>query len=262
MSESGHSNIEWKLNELLLADRRARNYARSALQTARMEPVSFTPWQPAVIPALPAALGSASLPEPDAAPEPDLIAPPDQVAADAALRDELQARIDQLQDELEQVAQQRLQEGLKQGRAEATAEFTSQLNAMQTLVAQLSDIHLDLAPLVAYIEQLALTLARSVLRQPELRNEDYYRALMHEALAALPLTARQDLQLFLHPSDLAALRPLLERANPGLDLQADPALQPGDLRLASGHTEIEERLQLRLEEAFMALTRRDLEDEA
>lgn len=261
MSESGHPKVEWKLDALLRAGRQAKQYALHPLDRPTPGAGVFAPWQPQVLRLLPQPALPEEKKQPDAVPPSVPDEGPARPAADpaelAALREENQS----LRQQLEHATRQRFEEGLAQGRKLAADEYADRLMALQSLGVRLESAQLDLAPFVSYLEQLALTVARAAVRQVLLRDEDHFRYLVQHAISLLPLASRQDVQVFLSPQDLDDFREALLRGNPNLELRGDPDLERGDLRLASGHTEVEDRLLTRLETALAALTHHGEGDE-
>jgi flagellar biosynthesis/type III secretory pathway protein FliH len=255
LSESRNSRIDWKLNDLLKADRLARTYAQHSHEPPELPQAGFSPWQPrqldrpmAAEPP-PAETGQTGMQ--DSPVQEEVI---DVESENRNLHAELQAENQRLRRELEQVARTRFLEGVAKGKVEADAAVQVQLTALRELLEKLQDVHLDVSSFISYIENLALALARATVRQLVLRDEDYYRDLVRQALAALELHAHQDLQLFMNPDDMEAFKPALEGMSRALVFASDPSLERGDVRIVSGHTEIEENLQSRLDAAFASLT--------
>lgn len=260
MSERNHPRVEWKLNALLLADKKAKAYAQHPLDRSSQAGSVFAPWQPRQVikpPALPDPAAEALEPEPGPDADETVVA---LQAGDAAVQAQLQEELSQLQQQLEQVNKTRYQEGLAKGRAEASATLASELAALKSLVENLEAVHIDLGPFIGYVEQLALQLARAVVRQLVLHDEHYYLDLVRQGIGVLSVSQRQNVQLFLNPQDLELVRSALDTIRPPLVLHGDAGLERGDLRLVSGQTEIEENVALKLDAAFAALTRRDSEE--
>lgn len=260
MSEANPPKVEWKLNALLLADRKAKAYARHPLNRSSQADGFFAPWQPRQVGKLQSLpVTSAELVEP----EPGPVAAEKKVElhiGDPAAEARLQVELGQLREQLEQVTRTRYQEGLAIGRAEATATLATELAALKSLVENLESVHIDLGPFIGYVEQLALQLARAVVRQLVLHDEHYYLDLVRLGIGVFNVSQRQDVQLFLNPMDLELVRSALETIRPPLVLHGDAGLERGDLRLVSGQTEIEENVAFKLDTAFAVLTRRDSEE--
>lgn len=260
MSERNPPRVEWKLNALLLADRKAKAYAQHPLDRPSQARDVFAPWQPRQV-IKPQSLSAPAVESCEAVPAPVA----DETAVeletdDTAAEERLKAQLNLLQQQLEQVSRARYQEGLAKGKAEASATLAGELAALKSLVENLESVHIDLGPFIGYVEQLALQLARAVVRQLVLHDENYYLDLVRQGIGVLNVSQRQNVQLFLNPLDVELVRSVLDTIRPPLLLHGDAGLERGDLRLVSGQTEIEENIALKLDAAFAALTRRDSEE--
>ncbi len=259
MSETNSPKVEWKLNALLLADRKAKAYAQHPLDHQSQAREVFAPWQPRHVVKPQASPAPAAEPT-EPTPGPDVAAAPELHAVDPDAVALLQSEVRSLQEQLEDVGRSRFEDGFAKGKAEANTSLSSELAALKSLVTNLESVHIDLAPFVGYVEQLALQLARAVIRQLALYDERYYLDLIRQGIVLLNVAQRQEVQLFLNPVDLELVRSALETIRPPLVLHGDPNLERGDLRLASGQTEIEENIALKIDTAFAAFTRRDTEE--
>jgi flagellar biosynthesis/type III secretory pathway protein FliH len=258
LSEPNPPKVEWKLNALLLADRKAKAYAQHPLGRQSQPREVFAPWQPRQV------VNPQSLPAPAAEPAESTAGPeaeaPELQTVDPEAVARLQSEVSALQQQLEHMSKSRFQEGLAKGKSDANESLASELAALKSLVVNLESVHIDLAPFIGYVEQLALQLARAVVRQLVLHDEHYYLDLIRQGIAVFNVAQRQDVQLFLNPLDLELVRSALETIRPPLVLLDDASLERGDLRLVSGQTEIDENVAFKLDTAFAALTRRDAEE--
>jgi flagellar biosynthesis/type III secretory pathway protein FliH len=260
LSETDSAKVEWKLNALLLADRKAKAYAQHPLDRQSATREVFAPWQPRHV-VKPQSLSAPVTESFEPVPEPDAHETAVELyTGDPAAEERLRAELGMLQQQLEQVTSSRYQEGLTKGRAEATAALEGELAALKALVQNLESIQIDLGPFIGYVEQLALQLARAVVRQLVLHDEHYYLDLVRQGIGVLGVSQRQEVKLFLNPQDLELVRSAIEAIRPPLVLHGDAGLERGDLRLVSGQTEIEESVAFKLDAAFAELTRRDSEE--
>jgi len=150
-----------------------------------------------------------------------------------------------LQEEAHKEAfQQGLQEGREAGRAEVRAQ-----------VERLSGMFHDLAKPFALLDQdverelltLAMSLARQIVRRELKTDPSQIIAIIREAIAALPVAARE-VRVHLHPEDAAIVREHLaptesERA---WTIVEDPVMARGGCQITSATSRIDARLETRL----------------
>ncbi|KLJ02748.1 FliH/SctL family protein [Luteimonas sp. FCS-9] len=150
-------------------------------------------------------------------------------------------------------------EGLAQGRAEGLAQAQAE---MRRLAAQIEGI-LDnfsrpLARLenevVAALGELAVRVAGGLVGRAYQAEPALLAELVGEAVEAVGGAARE-VEVRLHPDDIASLTPLLTLP-PETRLVADPALARGDLRVHAQSVRIDGSLEARLRGALETVLRR------
>lgn len=149
------------------------------------------------------------------------------------------------------------QEGLEQGHAEGHAEGLAQGQAeIRRLVAQIEGILDNFSrPLlrlegevVAALGELSVRVAGQLLGRAYQAEPALLQELVNEALEAVGGSSRE-VEVRLHPDDIAALAPLLKLA-PGQRLSPDPGLSRGDLRVHAESVRIDGTLEARLRGAL------------
>ena len=170
---------------------------------------------------------------------------------------------------LEEGRQQGLQEGhqqgFDQGQIEGLTLGKSQIDEQaahwKLLAEQLTK---PLAQMDEQVEQqlvyLALRLAKSLIRHEAKTSPDLLLTSLKEAVALLPC-AEEGITLSLHPEDLQLIRDVYseeECQRRGWTLQAEPALQRGDLQLASRTSSIDWMLEERIDNLLRNFLRSNL----
>ena len=170
---------------------------------------------------------------------------------------------------LEEGRQQGLQEGhqqgFEQGQTEGLTLGKSQIDEQaahwKLLAEQLTK---PLAQMDEQVEQqlvyLALRLAKSLIRHEAKTSPDLLLTSLKEAVALLPC-AEEGITLSLHPEDLQLIRDVYceeECQRRGWTLQAEPALQRGDLQLASRTSSIDWMLEERIDNLLRNFLRSNL----
>jgi flagellar assembly protein FliH len=168
--------------------------------------------------------------------------------------------------ELEDVEQRAYQEAFEKGHeaglAAAQAQTQQTLNELNNQVARLEGMFGMLArplhELDTQVEDqlvhLALTVARQLVRR-ELRIEPaQVIAIIRETVALLPAAAR-DVRVHMHPEDAAIVRerlatPTAERA---WTIIEDPVMTRGGCRVATDTTQIDARLETRINAVLGAI---------
>ena len=150
-------------------------------------------------------------------------------------------------------------DGLAQGRAEGLAASQSE---MRRLSAQIEGILDNFSRPLARLENevvgalgdLAVRIAGALVGRAYLADPELLADLVGEAVDAVGGAARE-VEVRLHPDDIAALTPLLS-LNPATRLVADPALARGDLRVHAESVRIDGSLDARLRGALDVVLRR------
>ncbi|MEI8195926.1 MAG: FliH/SctL family protein [Phycisphaerae bacterium] len=125
------------------------------------------------------------------------------------------------------------------------ARWSATLEKLQAnLPMHLADVRVDLV-------KLALAIAAKVTRQEALRNSAVMQANVQESLALV--TAGRSVVVQIHPDEFAVLEGYLPqlverfRSINGIELKADPAIEPGGCVLAFGSGEIDARLETQIQ---------------
>ncbi len=135
-------------------------------------------------------------------------------------------------------------EGFREGKAKSAELATA-------LAAALAHLEAPLAALDDEVEEalvdLACRIAKQVVRRELQLDRGAVVAITREALAALPLNAR-DIKVSLHPDDADILRESLVEAdaNPKWTLLEDPLMSRGDVRVLSERSQVDATVNQRL----------------
>jgi flagellar assembly protein FliH len=168
--------------------------------------------------------------------------------------------------ELEDVERRAYDEAFAQGReaglAAARAETQQAINQLKGQVSQLDSVlgllaqplnEMD-AQVEEQLTQLALTVARQLVRRELRVDPAQVIAIIRETVALLPATAR-DVRVHLHPDDAAIVREKLaapsgERA---WTIIEDPVMTRGGCRVTTDTAQIDGRLETRINSIVSAL---------
>ena len=166
-------------------------------------------------------------------------------------------------EEIQQIRDDAQREGYEEGLAQGHAEGLAQAQGeMRRLTAQIEGILDNFSRPLARLENevvgalgdLAVRIAGALVGRAYLADPALLADLVGEAVDAVGGAARE-VEVRLHPDDIAALTPLLS-LNPATRLVADPVLARGDLRVHAESVRIDGSLDARLRGALDVVLRR------
>ena len=186
-------------------------------------------------------------------------APLDVVAVTAPEQEAPPPLVPPTLEEIQAIQDAARQEGLEQGHAEGLAQGQAEV---RRLVAQIEGILDNFSrPLlrlegevVAALGELSVRVAGQLLGRAYQAEPALLQELVNEALEAVGGSSRE-VEVRLHPDDIAALAPLLKLA-PGQRLSPDPGLSRGDLRVHAESVRIDGTLEARLRAALSTVMRK------
>ncbi|WP_045727430.1 FliH/SctL family protein [Xanthomonas sp. GPE 39] len=151
-------------------------------------------------------------------------------------------------------------EGFERGHAEGLAQGQSEI---RRLTAQIEGILDNFSRPLARLEnevvgalgELAVRIAGSLVGRAYQTDPGLLSELVGEALDAVGGTHR-DVEVRLHPDDIAALTPLLTLMDAGIRLVPDLSLSRGDLRVHAESVRIDGTLDARLRAALETIMRK------
>ena len=139
-------------------------------------------------------------------------------------------------------------QGLLEGRAAAKLELTQQVARLTAILGALArpldDVDVEVEQDIA---QLAMAVARQLIRRELKTSPDEVIASVREALAALPAAAR-DVRVSVHPDDALLIRSHLGEAHAAGSWQLldDPLISRGGCVINTDHSRIDARVETRL----------------
>jgi len=163
-------------------------------------------------------------------------------------------------EEIQAIEEAAKQEGFQRGHAEGLAQGQAEV---RRLTAQIEGILDNFSRPLARLENevvgalgdLAVRIAGSLIGQAYQADPALLSELVAEALDAVG-GARREVEVRLHPDDIAALTPLLAMMAEGTRLVPDLALSRGDLRLHAEAVRIDGTLDARLRAALETVMRK------
>ena len=144
----------------------------------------------------------------------------------------------------EEAFQQGRQEGLEAGKKEIRARVRELESLMQTLTRPLEQLDSQIENELVH---LALAVAKQLVRRELKTDPGQVLAVVREAMAALPLAAR-NVRLHLHPEDATLVREMLALGDNerGWQIVEDPVLSRGGCKISSDTSQIDASVERRL----------------
>lgn len=210
-------------------------------------------------------LGQAPTPVPEPAPAPDPEVP-EHIELDtynaAALEEEVAALAEEqlpypTAEEIEAIERQAQEEGYQAGLAQGRLEAAGEVAAVRGLLDGLSDSARDAEAVLAMeVLDLALVIARQLVRQEVAADRTLVLNVIREALAGLP-AAKAPARIVLNPADLLAVSPLLSaELSPDIwRLVADNTLESGACRIETPNSSVDLTLENRWQSVLRVLGR-------
>jgi flagellar assembly protein FliH len=154
----------------------------------------------------------------------------------------------QLEQIQEQAHKEGFQQGVQEGREAGLKEFLERVRYLDQLVQALNKPFEELDEAVEnQLVQLAMLVARQLVRRELKADPEQVIAVVREALAALPLAAR-DIRLALHPEDAAMIQEALSlnQRDDVIQIVEDPVQSRGGCRVVSEASQIDATVESRL----------------
>lgn len=171
---------------------------------------------------------------------------PDMQSGNRGIARPMTAR--QLEEIQVQARQEGFQQGLKEGRDTGRKEFTARIACLEQLIQSLDEPFVSLdQEIEEQLTQLAMLVARQLVRRELQIDPGQVIGVVREALAALPLAAR-NVRIAVHPEDAALIRDALSlrEGNHEIRIVEDPVQGRGGCRVLTENSQIDATVESRL----------------
>ncbi len=146
----------------------------------------------------------------------------------------------------EQAHEQGVQEGIRQAREQWEAERHKEKELLRHLGIELRSLQQDPQRFFEPLKRLSLHIAEQWVRGELQVSGRVVEQLVRQCLEQLE-PAGHTVHVELHPDDLERLKALGDEVNAHLQLQADPQLRPGSVRVRVNETIVQDLIEHRLE---------------
>jgi flagellar biosynthesis/type III secretory pathway protein FliH len=145
--------------------------------------------------------------------------------------------------------------GLEQGRAETQtdeqkrlqAEHQAKLDQLQSVIDQLQQLAYNPDALFEPMKKLTVHLAEQLVRGELTQSPQAISRLIDNALRELNAAGDKPVVIHLHPEDLEAYRPTVEKYADSLILRPDNSLERGSVRVSLDGSVVEDLMQRRID---------------
>jgi flagellar assembly protein FliH len=154
----------------------------------------------------------------------------------------------QLEEIQERARAEGFEQGLQEGRETGQQEFVARVQMLENMLGSLERPFEELDSCVEQqVARLAMLVARQLVRRELATEPEQVIAVVREALAALPVAAR-DVRLALHPEDAVLIRQALamKDSEQAMQIVEDPVQNRGGCRVFTDASQIDSTVESRL----------------
>ena len=258
MSEKPLSNIDWKLNQLLSADRESRQYALKTPEDKADLTVGFARWEPRRLALGNAASDSAQDDEDDSGVLPDEndLTPDEQpTGADEQSTEQNaeESRESLLKAELESVRKTAFDAGCQQTHERSEARIKAREKELESLIDSLHPQHINVQGQYTTLVNLAVFIAEQALRAELIHSQSFISELAESCIKEIRSHGNDRISIRMSVHDFELTRDLQASHSESVDFIKDKSLLPGDLKLAMGYTKVDESMRHKLQTLANAL---------
>ena len=263
MTLSRESSVSWRLNDLLTADRKAKEFAAAGWSDIGQAPSTvsaFTQWSPTVVD-----VGELTGEElidtleevdnddisPDLHQETEeLLSEPDNQkpeVCDDSNREEEEAAESFAAEALDQAKREAYDEGYSKGRNVAEQEYKKSKEQLDALITSLRAAQQDMTAFYQPMKKLSLHLAQQLVRGELTLSSTAIERLTKGALDDLEYQGEGPIIVYLHPADRDNFGDELYEDFTSLELRVDRSLSQGSVKISVDDTAIEDLIEQRLD---------------
>jgi len=252
LSDQPLSNIDWKLNQLLSADRESKQYATLPQGNKSDLAVEFSPWEPRRLALDGVATDTLVQDEQDqtgtALDENELTHDEPPVAAEQTVEESAEDCGENLsQKELASVRKIAFDAGYEKARQQLLNLAQTQERELESLIDSLNHQHIDVQGQYKVLVNLAVFIAEQALRAELIHSRDFVNDLAERCIKLIRSQGNDRINVRMNPQDFKLTQALQASHIESVDFTKDEALKPGDLKLVMGYTEIDETMRHKLQ---------------
>jgi len=245
------SKIHWRLNDLLRAGKKAKEFAAVSWSDPKEQDNSrFIQWQPGgtqqIENDISLDLGAVAVG--------DAAEGPNTLAVDTSIeRADIQAAMDKAKEEA-------FEEGILEGKAQAERAHGEIKNALKDLIERIRVNEGNIREFHDPLKKLAVNIAEQLIRGELTISSKAVERLVNQALEDIENQGPEEIVVTLHPEDLSSLGKTADVIKESIEFRSDSHLSRGSVRVTMGDSAIEDLIERRLQNIVENLYDADREE--
>jgi flagellar biosynthesis/type III secretory pathway protein FliH len=245
------SKIHWRLNDLLRAGKKAKEFAAVSWSDPKEQDNSrFIQWQPGgtqqIENDISLDLGAVAVG--------DAAEGPNTLPVDTSIeRADIQAAMDKAKEEA-------FEEGILEGKAQAERAHGEIKNALKDLIERIRVNEGNIREFHDPLKKLAVNIAEQLIRGELTISSRAVERLVNQALEDIENQGPEEIVVTLHPEDLSSLGKTADVIKESIEFRSDSHLSRGSVRVTMGDSAIEDLIERRLQNIVENLYDADREE--
>ena len=250
MSDSD-SKIHWRLNDLLRAGKKAKEFAAVSWSDPKEQDNSrFIQWQP----------GGTQQIENDISLDLGAVAVGDAAEGPNTLAVDTSIERADIQAAMAKAKEEAFEEGILEGKAQAERAHGKIKNALKDLIERIRVNEGNIREFHDPLKKLAVHIAEQLIRGELTISSKAVERLVNQALEDIENQGPEEIVVTLHPEDLSSLGKTADVIKESIEFRSDSHLSRGSVRVTMGDSAIEDLIERRLQNIVENLYDADREE--
>ena len=250
MSDSD-SKIHWRLNDLLRAGKKAKEFAAVSWSDPKEQDNSrFIQWQP----------GGTQQIENDISLDLGAVAVGDAAEGPNTLAVDTSIERADIQAAMAKAKEEAFEEGILEGKAQAERAHGEIKNALKDLIERIRVNEGNIREFHDPLKKLAVNIAEQLIRGELTISSKAVERLVNQALEDIENQGPEEIVVTLHPEDLSSLGKMADVIKESIEFRSDSHLSRGSVRVTMGDSAIEDLIERRLQNIVENLYDADREE--
>ena len=250
MSDSD-SKIHWRLNDLLRAGKKAKEFAAVSWSDPKEQDNSrFIQWQP----------GGTQQIENDISLDLGAVAVGDAAEGPNTLAVDTSIERADIQAAMAKAKEEAFEEGILEGKAQTERAHGQIKNALKDLIERIRVNEGNIREFHDPLKKLAVNIAEQLIRGELTISSKAVERLVNQALEDIENQGPEEIVVTLHPEDLSSLGKTADVIKESIEFRSDSHLSRGSVRVTMGDSAIEDLIERRLQNIVENLYDADREE--
>ena len=250
MSDSD-SKIHWRLNDLLRAGKKAKEFAAVSWSDPKEQDNSrFIQWQP----------GGTQQIENDISLDLGAVAVGDAAEVPNTLPVDTSIERADIQAAMAKAKEEAFEEGILEGKAQTERAHGQIKNALKDLIERIRVNEGNIREFHDPLKKLAVHIAEQLIRGELTISSRAVERLVNQALEDIENQGPEEIVVTLHPEDLSSLGKMADVIKESIEFRSDSHLSRGSVRVTMGDSAIEDLIERRLQNIVENLYDADREE--